>query len=607
MPKRRSNPGLLCVEPAQLPFEGVLGARAAPRVIPATEQQVPLNKIADAAVPTGERVLTRSNARSGKTIPHVDSLSRHICSLTREPSLTKARIRQEQTTDAYCQSVDTGNRHPRSEYFRDADGVLYKRKRGGEPLLVIPESLIREIITLNHDSVYAGHPGVKRTLGVLSLKYWWPTMSGDVRKYVSTCDACQRRDGKREFKAPLGDVAEPSRAFQIVHIDITGPYPRTSAGNRYVLTAIDKLTKYAEAIPLKDISAVTVARAYATQIVSRHGVNETLVSDKGSNFMSEFFNETCKILGVKHINTTAYHPQANGSVERWHRTMNRAIGFYVNSTGTNWDVLLPFFLMSYRSLPHTVSGYSPFYLLHGREMEMPHSHGLRARLSPGARRLDEAGRLQNLKSALRLANRTVRERIQKSHARNKRYYDKTAKERVIVVGDIVYLHDPARRPNLFKKWANPWRGPFKVTQQVGKLDFRIIDTKGKETVVHVNRLKVARSPAIWQPETAETRPIRKARRQRKARVDESHVTIPSRRILVPLPRTESPERTPACPVRIRPDIPDSPDVGEKTPLQHRTDRNYSPPSSPRSRNELRTTRLEPPTTRARARRQADEQ
>jgi hypothetical protein len=135
--------------------------------------------------------------------------------------------------------------------------------------LVVPQSLIREVIALNHDSIYASHPGWKRTLDIVSLRNSLPGKHKDVRQYVLKSDACQR-SGKHELKAPLGDVAEPSYVFQVAHCDIVWPFPLR--GNRYVLTFEDKLTKYAEAITLADVSAVTCARAYATQIVARHGV-----------------------------------------------------------------------------------------------------------------------------------------------------------------------------------------------------------------------------------------------------------------------------------------------------------------------------------------------
>jgi hypothetical protein len=210
--------------------------------------------------------------------------------------------------------------------------------------------------------------------------------------------------------------------------------------------------------------------------------------------MSTFFNEVCTVLGVKHVNTTAYHPQANSAAESFHRTMNRALGLYVNAAGNDWDTVLPFFLMSYPAAPSTVTGYSPFYLLHGCEMVMPNTHNLRAKLSPDADRLDEAGRLRRLQSALRLANKTVRERITTAHARNKRYYDRTAEERVLSEGDVVYLYDSAVKPNRRKKFVNFWKVPCQVVRKTNKLNYLIEEASGKESVVNIKRLKIAKDP-----------------------------------------------------------------------------------------------------------------
>jgi hypothetical protein len=217
--------------------------------------------------------------RPGTKIPHIDSLSRYICAVSGNETLPKEREKQAQASDAFRRTMRPGSQNCRSEYFKYLEEVTYKRRQGKEPVLVVPQSLIREVISLNHDSIYASHPGWKRTLDIVSLRNWLPVMHKDVRQYVLKCDACQRRSGKHELKAAFGDVAEPSYAFQVAHCDILGPIPLSNRGNRYVLTFVDKLTKYAEAIPLADVSAVTCARAYATQIVARHGVNEVLVTD----------------------------------------------------------------------------------------------------------------------------------------------------------------------------------------------------------------------------------------------------------------------------------------------------------------------------------------
>ena len=94
-------------------------------------------------------------------------------------------------------------------------------------------------------------------------------------------------------------------------------------------------------------------------MIARHGTGSVLVTDQGRTFTSVFFKETCKILGIKQVNTSAYHPQANDNIERYLKTMNQGLSHYVNASGTNWDTLVPFYLMAYRATPHGTSGYSP--------------------------------------------------------------------------------------------------------------------------------------------------------------------------------------------------------------------------------------------------------
>jgi hypothetical protein len=201
--------------------------------------------------------------------------------------------------------------------------------------------------------------------------------------------------------------------------------------------------------------------------------------------MSAFFEEVCRILGVKHIHTTSFHPIGNSPAERMNKTMNRAFGFYVNNVGNDWDDLLPLFLMAQRAAPSSVTGYSPYYLLHGYEMQTPSTRNLRANLTTRAQSLDEAGRLRKLQSALRLANKTVRERMRASHDQNKRYYDRTAKARSFRAGDIVYLYVPAIPPRRPKKWANYWKGPYRVKKQTNQLNYLIEDPSGQELITFV--------------------------------------------------------------------------------------------------------------------------
>jgi len=180
-----------------------------------------------------------------------------------------------------------------------------------------------------------------------------------IENYVRKCDSCQRRKEDRQFTAPLGSPEVPERPFQVASMDITGPYPLTPRRNQYLLTFVDHFSKHAEAFPIPDQSAEVCARVYTREIVARHGTGSVLVTDQGSTFMSSFFSETCKVLGIKRIHTSSFHTQSNGTVERWHGTLHTGLSHLVNHSHTDWDLQVPFFLTGYRATPHTTTGYKP--------------------------------------------------------------------------------------------------------------------------------------------------------------------------------------------------------------------------------------------------------
>jgi len=167
-----------------------------------------------------------------------------------------------------------------------------------------------------------------------------------IEDYIRKCDPCQRRkDGKVPI-ALLGKVPTPNSPFEITAMDVTGPYLTTLLGNKYLLTFIDHFSKYVEAFPIPDQIAETCARIYATQIVTRLGTGSTLITDQDPAFMPSFFQGTCKILGIRIIRTTIYHTECNGVIERWHLNLHLDLSHYINATNTNWDTLVPFYLMS---------------------------------------------------------------------------------------------------------------------------------------------------------------------------------------------------------------------------------------------------------------------
>ena len=274
----------------------------------------------------------------------------------------------------------------------------------------------------------------------------------------------------------------------------------------------------------------------------------------------------------------------------------------MNANGNNWDTLVPFFLMAFRNTPHGTSKYSPFYMLHGREMVLPSLQHLQAKLSPGIRHSDQAPRLENLKANLRSVYKLARENARKTHETNKRYYDRKARERSFSVGDYVYLYSPAIKVGLSSKFRKPWTGPWLITARKSHLNYALVDERGREVTVHVNRMKPCHQNPSWSKKPVTPRKVRPQRRMRQEEEDldiPSPGPIPSR-----APLLENQQPVHRSPIRENQQVLDTPAPGfspREPPSNHRVDPTYVPSDTPRSRREMGINREAPPLTRLRSR------
>jgi hypothetical protein len=137
--------------------------------------------------------------RAGSKIAHVDALSRHVGAITNPSSLDKENVLLEQKVDAFCCKQNPGTYADKSEFFLDEENVMYRRQSNGKHQLVVPQTLVRDVIRQNHDPKFVAHPGVKRTYNLIAFSYWWPHMRKTIEEYVRSCDYCQRR--KKNLKS----------------------------------------------------------------------------------------------------------------------------------------------------------------------------------------------------------------------------------------------------------------------------------------------------------------------------------------------------------------------------------------------------------------------
>jgi len=193
--------------------------------------------------------------RPGIQIRHADALSRAVQAVAHDLELPADVVQTAQEGDKFCQSLKLGPLSSKSEYFIDREVLIFRRRKNGEHQFVVPLSLTQKVIKMNHDPMTVDNPRMGRTLDILCFRFYWPGMRRHVEEYVKNCHACQRLKPRHEFKAPLGDVMEPTRPWEIVAIDICGPFLTTPNKIRYLLTFLDHLTKYAESAPITSMTA----------------------------------------------------------------------------------------------------------------------------------------------------------------------------------------------------------------------------------------------------------------------------------------------------------------------------------------------------------------
>jgi transposase InsO family protein len=248
-----------------------------------------------------------------------------------------------------------------------------KTKKSAEAeQMVLPIALRNKSLFTAHDIPAAGHLGYAKTKARLWPHVYWPRMQKDVLSYCRSCDQCQRvGKGKHPAPAPLIPLPIIGEPFKRIAIDVVGPLPICSKSkNRFILSIIDMATHYPEAVALTNHTAEQVAQTLASHF-SKFGFPEEILSDQGPEFVSALLQIFCNDFHITQIRASAYHPQTNGSCERFHRTLKSMLRTLADEFKDAWDECLPWILFAYREIPVEPLGFSPFELLYGRAVRGP--------------------------------------------------------------------------------------------------------------------------------------------------------------------------------------------------------------------------------------------
>lgn len=212
-------------------------------------------------------------------------------------------------------------------YFLDENNLLYhldvlqKRARKGYHAQLVLPPLRYEVLVHARDDLSGGHLGTFKTYEKLRDRFYWKGMHTDVEHWVRSCQDCAtRKNPRNKHRAPFLPIPIDA-AFSRLAVDLLGPLPITWSGNRYIVVFVECLPKWPEIFPVKNADSVTIARLLTNEIIPRHGAPRTLLSDHGKNFLSNLVLEVCKLYNFKKLNSSAYHPQTDGLVERMNSTL----------------------------------------------------------------------------------------------------------------------------------------------------------------------------------------------------------------------------------------------------------------------------------------------
>ena len=214
-----------------------------------------------------------------------------------------------------------------------------------------------------------GHGGLVKTMEQIKKDYYWESISFDVTEYINSCLICQ---SEVRFKpSTTYELVKPKFAWHTVSMDLVGPLPPSTIGVKYIIVAIDHLTKWVEARSVKDLGARTVARFVQEQIIHRHGCPQFLLTDNATNFTGRVLPKLNYLMGIREVLTTPYHPESNGTVERVNATLERILRKLVVDKPSDWNNHLQSAVFVYNISYHSSTKHTPFQLLYGRQPALP--------------------------------------------------------------------------------------------------------------------------------------------------------------------------------------------------------------------------------------------
>lgn len=335
---------------------------------------------------------------------------------------------------------------------------------------------VDKILKLYHESLLGGHFGTEKMLQTMGQFYKWKNMEQDIKRYVKDCGICEKSKYTKNVKMPMQISSLGEMLFDHCYIDYVGPIAQSIDGYTSIFTATCDVTKLMIAVPTRDMTAETTAECLLEHVLLRYNFPSRIISDNAQSFNSNTIKEINKLLQIKKIFTTPYHPQSN-IVERQHRSLNSYMRSFTQKNKDIWSRILKYATFAYNNSVHSTTGYTPHELAHGFRIQIPNSL-IKPRPRYNYDNLAEDVR-QNITNALKLAKEALHNR----KISNKQYYDQKVNEIDIQVGDMILIKAQTKP----FKFSPAYIGPYEVNEVAES--YIEITRDGRKMKVHKNLVK----------------------------------------------------------------------------------------------------------------------
>ena len=470
-------------------------------------------------------VVTRSMAREQNEDREYSLEDTFMCRLDEEskgnddvvvgqmPVMSRRRLVELQSEDPDLVNLSKSMHEEDSDepvMFYRKDGILMRKWRPPDAhcdekwrevhQVVVPREYRKEILSVAHEAPLAGHLGVNKTEQKVLKYFFWPGLRKDVVAFCKSCHVCQLvgKPNQKIPPAPLRPVPAFEEPFSRIIVDCVGPLPKTKAGNQYLLTMMCASTRFPEAIPLRRITAQNVSKALV-KFFTMVGLPKCVQSDQGSNFTSKVFRQVMEQLGVQCVNSSAYHPQSQGALERFHQTLKNMMRVYCCEVERDWDEGVPLLLFAVREAVQESLGFSPFELVFGHSVRGPLKI-LREKILAD----EESGLLDyvsHFRDRLTCARELAAGYMKEAQCKMKGLFDRKAKERSFEPGAKVLVLLPIHEDPLQARYS----GPYVVDQKLSDVNYVILtpDRRKKRRLCHINMLK----EYVDSSESVEEKPV----------------------------------------------------------------------------------------------------